>query len=132
MYPQRCFRTEWGPIFHRGRLDTTARVLAIGQDPAQHEGVVRRILVGEAGQRVQGFLAKLGVDTSYVMIDTFLYSVYGTVPTAVAEPPELVAYRNRWLDALLLHNKIEAVVTLGQRARRAWELWAETPAGRAA
>ncbi len=123
VYPSRYFRTEWGPIFHRGRLDNTARVLVIGQDPAQHEGVVRRILVGEAGRRVQGFLAKLGVETSYVMINTFLYSVYGTVPKAVAEHPGLVAYRNRWLDALLGNTNVEAVVTLGQRARQAWELW---------
>src|SRR5439155_1553725 len=28
------FRVEWGPIFHRGRLDGSARVLVIGQDPA--------------------------------------------------------------------------------------------------
>jgi hypothetical protein len=61
VYPTGDFRTEWGPIFHRGRLDGSARVLVIGQDPAQHEAIVRRILVGEAGQRAQGFLAKLGI-----------------------------------------------------------------------
>jgi uncharacterized protein (DUF427 family) len=36
---------EWGPVFHRGRLDGTARVLVIGQDPAAHEAVARRIPV---------------------------------------------------------------------------------------
>ena len=77
VYPSADFRTEWGPIFHRGRLDGTARVLILGQDPAQHETIARRILVGEAGQRIQGFLAKLGIDRSYVMVNTFLYSVYG-------------------------------------------------------
>ena len=54
------FRVEWGPLFHRGRLDGTARLLVIGQDPAQSEAVVRRILVGEAGHRTQGLMAKLG------------------------------------------------------------------------
>src|SRR5258707_2462263 len=77
VYPPGQFRVEWGPIFHRGRLDGSARVLIIGQDPAQHETMARRILVGEAGQRIQGFLAKLGMDQSYVMINTYLYSVYG-------------------------------------------------------
>ena len=62
VYPPADFRTEWGPIFHRGRLDGSARVLILGQDPAQHESISRRILVGEAGQRIQGFLAKLGID----------------------------------------------------------------------
>ena len=56
-YPADGFRLEWGPVFHRGRLDGTARVLVIGQDPAQHETIARRILVGEAGHRLQGFLS---------------------------------------------------------------------------
>lgn len=51
-YPAADFRTEWGPIFHRGRLDGSARILAIGQDPGSTENVLRRILVGEAGPAV--------------------------------------------------------------------------------
>jgi uracil-DNA glycosylase len=62
VYPASDFRVEWGPVFHRGRLDGSARVLVIGQDPAQHEVLARRILIGTAGHRVQGFLAKLGID----------------------------------------------------------------------
>jgi len=77
VYPASDFRLEWGPIFHRGRLDGSARVLVLGQDPGAHESSVRRILVGEAGQRVQGFLHKLGIERSYVMVNTFLYSVLG-------------------------------------------------------
>ena len=46
VYPPTQFRLEWGPIFHRGRLDGSARVLIIGQDPTQHETVIRRMLVG--------------------------------------------------------------------------------------
>ena len=29
VFPTRDFRTEWGPVFHRGRLDGTARLLVI-------------------------------------------------------------------------------------------------------
>lgn len=29
-YPSNEFRVEWGPTFHRGRLDGSARVPAIG------------------------------------------------------------------------------------------------------
>jgi uracil-DNA glycosylase len=50
----------------------------IGQDPGQHENILRRILVGEAGRRVQGLLAKLGITRSYVMINALLYCVYGS------------------------------------------------------
>ena len=77
VYPPEDFRVEWGPIFHRGRLDGSAMVLVIGQDPAANETFVRRILVGVAGQRTQGLLAKLGIVRSYVLINTFVYSVYG-------------------------------------------------------
>src|SRR5262249_30818459 len=40
------FRMNWGPIYYRGRLDGTAKVIIIGQDPAADENVARRILVG--------------------------------------------------------------------------------------
>ncbi len=128
-YPPGQFRIEWGPIFHRGRLTGSARVLVLGQDPAQHETIVRRILVGEAGRRVQGFLAKLGVTTRYVMINTFLYSVYGTVKAATRKGAILVGYRNQWIDAFLTKGKIEAVVSLGTAANEAWQLWKGTPVG---
>src|SRR5688500_16819362 len=99
VYPPSQFRVEWRPTFHRGRLDGSARVLVIGQDPAQHESVICRILVGEAGRRVQGFLAKLGITHSYVFINAYLYSVYGSVRAKTRRAPPLLAYRNRWLDA---------------------------------
>ena len=126
VYPPNQFRVEWGPIFHRGRLDGSARVLVIGQDPAQHETVIRRTLVGEAGRRVQGFLAKLGITRSYVFINTYLYSVYGSVKTKTRKEPTLIDYRNRWLNALLLGHQVEGVLALGQAADEAWQFWNAT------
>ncbi len=127
VYPPADFRTEWGPVFHRGRLDGSARVLVIGQDPATHEAVARRILVGEAGQRVQGLLARAGVTRSYVLVNTFLYSVYGQGGgTRHARDTAIAAYRNRWLDALLVDSPVTAVVTLGSLARTAYSAWAST------
>src|SRR5437773_12495076 len=41
------------------------------------ESIARRILVGGAGHRLQGLLAKLGLKRSYVRVNTYLYSVYG-------------------------------------------------------
>jgi uracil-DNA glycosylase len=131
VYPPGQFRVEWGPIFHRGRLDGSARVLVIGQDPAQHETVIRRILVGEAGRRVQGFLSKLGITRSYVFVNTFLYSVFGSVKSQTRTDPRLVEYRNRWLDALLVGQQVEAVLALGTAAAEAWLLWKATPRGQA-
>jgi len=129
-YPAEDFRVEWGPVFHRGRLDGSARVVVIGQDPAQHEAITRRILVGAAGQRTQGFLAKLGIESSYVLVNTFLYSVFGQGGgERHADDPAIAAYRNRWLDALLVGSGVEAVVALGRLAGRAFQAWKDTPAG---
>lgn len=127
VYPAADFRTEWGPVFHRGRLDGTARVLVLGQDPATHESICRRILVGEAGQRVQGLLAKIGITDSYVMVNTFLYSVYGQAGgQRHADDADIAAYRDRWLDALLVGTEVTAVLTLGQLAGAAYRQWAGT------
>src|SRR6478609_3156244 len=41
VYPADSFRVEWGPIFHRGRLDGSARVLVLGQDPAAHDAIAK-------------------------------------------------------------------------------------------
>jgi hypothetical protein len=49
----------------------------------------------------------------------------------VRKRPELIAYRHRWLDALLVSQQVEAVVTLGTLAAEAWQLWKATPQGQA-
>jgi uracil-DNA glycosylase len=131
VFPYKAFRTEWGPVFYRGRLDGTARVLAIGQDPAQSETIARRILVGTAGHRFQGFLAKLGIDRSYLMINTFLYSVYGQQGgTRHQKDPKIATYRNQWLDTIFSNNAIEAVIALGSLADGAWQKWKLTSRGK--
>jgi uracil-DNA glycosylase len=124
------FRVEWGPIFYRGRLDGSARVLVIGQDPAQHETIVRRVLVGEAGRRLQGLLAKLGITQSYAIINTFLYSVYGSVKAVTEKDARLIAYRHSWLDALLIGSQVEGVIALGTAADAAWHMWKQTTNGK--
>ena len=131
VYPPDQFRVEWGPIFHRGRLDGSARVLVIGQDPAQHETIVRRILVGEAGPPDPGLPRQARRTRSYVLVNTFLYSVYGSVKASTRKDPRLIAYRNRWIDALLVGKEVEAVVSLGTAAAEAWQLWKATSAGQA-
>jgi hypothetical protein len=131
VYPPAAFRTEWGPIFHRGRLDGTARLLVIGQDPAAHESIARRILIGVAGQRTQGLLSRLGFTESYTMVNTFLYSVYGQSGGEQHQhTPGIVAYRNQWFDAIAAGNDLEAVVTLGSLAAGAYQAWSATPTGR--
>jgi uracil-DNA glycosylase len=126
-YPPQLFRVEWGPVFHRGRLDRTAQVLILGQDPGQHESIARRCMVGEAGQRVQGFLHKLGIERSYVIINAFLYSVYGQPSHSEVKTvePKFAPYREGWLDALLLGTEVRAVIAFGELAQGAFGVWGE-------
>ncbi len=95
--------------------------LCIGQDPAQNEAVAQRILIGVAGHRVQGFLAKLGIDRSYVMLNAFLYSVYdqNSASSHINDAP-IADYRNRWFSAVLASSSVEAVVSFGSLADTAW------------
>jgi uracil-DNA glycosylase len=124
------FRSVWGPIFYRGRANGSARLLVIGQDPAQTEAVTRRILSGQAGRRVQGFGEKLGYTKSYLMVNAFLYGIFNQ---AMAMPHlndvEIKAYRHRWLEAAFAPGRIEAVVTFGNAAFNAWTEFKTTPAG---
>jgi hypothetical protein len=114
-----------GPIFYRGRLDGTAKVIVIGQDPAADEDIARRILVGKAGQRVQGFLQKLGLVRSYVLVNAFLYGLKGQVDAQARQISSAVSikrWRNRLLDTLAT-PRIEAVLAFGAGAHQAVDLW---------
>ncbi|MBX9400320.1 hypothetical protein K4L06_03290 [Lysobacter sp. BMK333-48F3] len=124
------FRSLWGPIFYRGRANGSARLLVIGQDPAQTEAVTRRILSGQAGRRVQGFVEKLGMTKSYLMINAFLYGIYNqSMAMPHLNDAGILAYRNQWLEAAFAPGKIEAVVTFGNAAFDAWKAFKTTPAG---
>lgn len=126
------FRSLWGPIFYRGRANGTARLLVIGQDPAQTEAFTRRILSGQAGRRVQGFVEKLGFTKSYLMINAFVYGIYNqNMAMPHLNDVDIQAYRHKWLEAAFAPGKIEAVVTFGNAAFNAWQAFKATPVGQA-
>jgi hypothetical protein len=120
------FRLHFGPVFYRSRLDGTARVLVLGQDPGTDELLGHRSLVGQSGQRVQRLLGKLGVTRSYVMFNAFLFGVFGQFDAelrSVSEEPPILDWRNRALDAAKAGNWLEAVLAFGAAARHAIEHW---------
>jgi uracil-DNA glycosylase len=126
------FRLEWGPKFYRGRTDGTARVLVIGQDAASEEDIARRNFVGDAGRRVQGFLAKCGITRSYFMVNAFAYSVRGQFDSelaAIAETAALAAWRAAVLDWALDRNPLEGIIAFGSAAAHALDTWPGAPSG---
>lgn len=87
--------------------------------------MARRILVGDAGQRVQGLLKKLGLTRSYVMVNTPLYCIYGQFDPelkAFTDLPEVAQWRNQLLAALAGPN-IQAILAMGQAAQHVVDTW---------
>ena len=119
------FWYDWGPVFYRGRLDSSARVLCVASDPGPTERVAMRTLVGDAGQRVQGFLAKIGLERSYLCLNAFTYALH---PSSyweghrILRDPEHLRWRNELFDEVKTPS-LRAVVAFGEQAQDAVSLW---------
>lgn len=123
------FWYDWGPVFYRGRLDGSARLLGVASDPGPTERIACRTLVGDAGQRVQGFLHKVGLTRSYVLVNAFAYALLpsrASRATALLSEPEHLHWRNELLDAVSGPG-LQAIVAFGAQARTAVRLWTDRP-----
>ena len=131
-HPSGRFRTEFGPVYYRGRLNSSVKVLIVGQDPSTDEILAQRNLVGSAGQRVQRLLNRLGLTKSYVMFNTFLFGIKGqmdAVMNAAAIEPTIMNYRNSLFDKTAAANTLQAIISFGNGADLAITNWAGRPAG---
>jgi hypothetical protein len=123
------FWYDWGPVFYRGRLTGNARFLGIASDPGPTERVVGRTLVGDAGQRVQGFLDKIGLTRSYVLVNAYPVAVHpsdGSRAKPVLSDKDQLKWRNRFYD-MVIGQELQAIVAFGGNAVAALELWKSKP-----
>src|SRR3954464_4675533 len=120
------FWYAFGPVLYRGRLDGTARVLCIASDPGPTECLpfMRRTLVGDSGQKTQGFLVKLGLTKSYVLVNAFAVAMK---PSQKAKANKVLqnnvaiaAARHSLYNALLTAN-VQAIVAFGGEAHQAYD-----------
>lgn len=119
------FWYDWGPVFYRGRLDGSARLLCIASDPGPTERLVGRTLVGDAGQRVQGFLSKLGLARSYLCLNAHIYALHPGKASKGAQAlndPLILSWRNSLYDAAR-GSAVQAIVAFGDQAQQAVDLW---------
>jgi len=96
--------------------------LVAGQDPSTNELLAHRVFGGRSGQRVQRVLQKLGITRAYIMLNTFLFSVFGQFDTElrqIADEPMIAKYRHAFLDKIMHENPIEAIIAFGQGAQYA-------------
>ncbi|RYZ22985.1 MAG: hypothetical protein EOO10_21335 [Chitinophagaceae bacterium] len=122
------FWFDWGPVIYRGRLDGTAKVICVASDPGPTERIGGRTLVGNAGQRVQGFLKKIGLNQSYVCVNGFVYALFpGKLSKGIKalSLSEQVAWRNKLFD-LLKTPSVKAIIAFGAVAQKVVELWPGT------
>ncbi|HKQ53116.1 MAG TPA: uracil-DNA glycosylase family protein, partial [Pyrinomonadaceae bacterium] len=118
------FHTRFGPVFYRGRLDGTARVLVIGQDPATDETLAQRVFVGQAGQIAQNYLTRLGLTRSYLMFNTFLFGGQsGSLTQELATDPTIMAYRNRLFDKAKATCPLVCILAFGAYAQTSADNW---------
>jgi uracil-DNA glycosylase len=123
------FWYDWGPVFYRGRLNRTARLLGIASDPGPTERVAGRTLVGDAGQRVQGFLTKLGLTRGYTLVNAYAYALR---PSRAQQAAPLLARQDHvdWRNTLLqliTGPPLQAIVAFGAQARAAVRMWDGKP-----
>ena len=119
------FWFDWGPVFYRGRLDGSARVLCIASDPGPTERIAGRTLVGDAGQRVQGFLARIGLTRSYLCLNALPYALFpshGGSAAGILADPDILTWRNELYDAAR-GPSLQAIVAFGVNAQRAVDHW---------
>jgi hypothetical protein len=123
------FWHHFGNLFCRGRLDGTARVLCIASDPGPTECLpfVRRSLVGDSGQKTQGFLNKLGLTRSYVLVNALTVAMR---PRARAKGlavlknnPIIKASRHDFYNAIFDASALQAIVAFGDVAHQALDIW---------
>ncbi len=119
------FWFDWGTVFYRGRLDGSAKIICVASDPGPTERIACRTLVGDAGQRAQGFLRKIGISKSYICVNGFAYALFpGKLSQGIAalSRPELQAWRNKLFD-MLRTPSVNAVIAFGAVAQKAVDLW---------
>jgi uracil-DNA glycosylase len=123
-----AFRWHHGPMFFRGRLDGSAKVVLVGQEGAQDESLSHRSFTGGTGARTQHLLRHLGLDRSYLFLNSFVYPIFGQYtddlrPLAQDRRSPIVAHRHRILDKAVVDGDVRLVVAVGRAAKESIATW---------
>lgn len=131
-----AFRWHHGPMFFRGRLDGTAKVLVVGQEGAQDESLSHRSFTGGTGARMQHLLRHLGFDRSYLFLNSFVYPIFGQYtpdlrPLAQDPRSPIVKQRHRILDHAVVDGDVRMVIAVGVAAKESVATWITAHGGTA-
>jgi uracil-DNA glycosylase len=131
-----AFRWHHGPMFYRGRLDGSAKVLVVGQEGAQDESLSHRSFTGGTGARMQHLLRHLGIDRSYLFLNSFIYPIFGQYTSdlrPLAQDPRspIVTHRNRVFDEAVVDSDVRLVIAVGTAAKESVATWIKAHGGHA-
>ena len=131
-----AFRWHFGPMFYRGRLDGSARVIVVGQEGAQDESLSHRSFTGGTGGHMQHFLAYLGLDRSYLFLNSFVYPIFGQYTADLRRLAQdtrspVVAHRHRILDKAVGDSDARLVIAVGKAAKESVANWIRARGGTA-
>lgn len=140
------FRWTFGPMFYRGRLgENQVKVFVIGQEGAQDESLSNRSFTGGTGAKMQFFLNHIGINQSYLFMNTFVYTINGQyTDQSTKRTPEplfwlaqstespVVQHRHEMFDYMLETNRdsLRLVIAVGTAAKDSLQAWVEAHGGR--
>ncbi|MHC4564152.1 MAG: uracil-DNA glycosylase family protein [Planctomycetota bacterium] len=129
------FRWHFGPMYYRGRLKPNAvRVVIVGQEGAQDESLAHRSFVGGTGARMQHFLNFIGINYSYLFVNTFVYPIFGQYTDSLKwlaqdlQSP-IVRHRHDIFNYILKKNDVRLIVAVGNAAKESVKTWVESRGG---
>jgi uracil-DNA glycosylase len=130
------FRWEHGPMFFRGRLDRSAKVVLVGQEGAQDESLSHRSFTGGTGSRMQHLLRHIGLDRSYLFLNSFVYPINGQYenplrPLAQDPRSPIVIHRHRILNKAVVDGEVRLVIAVGRAAKESVATWIRSHGGTA-
>jgi uracil-DNA glycosylase len=129
------FRWHFGPMFYRGRLDGSARVLIVGQEGAQDESLSHRSFTGGTGARMQHVLNHIGINRGYLFLNTFVYPIFGQYTQklrGLAQNPvsPIVTHRHQLFDKVA-GGDLRLVIAVGTAAKESVATWITAHGGSA-
>ncbi len=129
------FRWHFGPMYYRGRLKpNSVKVVIIGQEGAQDESLAHRSFSGGTGGRMQHFLYFIGINYSYLFVNTFVYPIFGQYSDNIkwlAQHPlsPIVQQRHSIFNYILKKNDVHLIVAVGNAAKESAKTWVESRGG---
>ncbi len=124
------FRWHFGPMYYRGRLKkNNVRVLVIGQEGAMDESLAHRAFVGSSGGRMQHLLDYIGIDYSYLFLNTFVYPINGQYSErkikvlAQHEASPILRQRCEILEYVREKNDLRLIIAVGTAAKETVCTW---------